>query len=244
MNNFIVYMHKNIINGKAYIGMTSQPEKRWKPYSYKRCPAFNSAIQKYGWENFEHIILADGLSKEEAQKMEVEMIKKYNTRNKEYGYNLAHGGECNMLGYKFTDEQRSRLSEARKGQGKGKHFSPSTEFKTGHGFSKEILEKMSAAKKGKPPWNKGLFGYNAGDKNPMKRPEVVAKHKGANNNRARAVIQYSLNGDLIKVWSYMSAITEVYGWSVSNIYKCCRHKIKSAYGYRWEYVDMTTKGVA
>ena len=57
---YTVYQHKNKINGKIYIGITSKdPEKRWghNGYNYKSSSYFYSAIQKYGWDNFEHNIL-------------------------------------------------------------------------------------------------------------------------------------------------------------------------------------------
>ena len=66
---YTVYQHKNKINGKVYIGITMQePEKRWgvNGRNYKSSPHFYSAIQKYGWDNFEHNILFTNLTKEEA----------------------------------------------------------------------------------------------------------------------------------------------------------------------------------
>ena len=52
---YIVYQHKNKINGKVYIGITMQdPERRWRHgEGYKSSPHFYAAIQKYGWDNFE-----------------------------------------------------------------------------------------------------------------------------------------------------------------------------------------------
>ena len=50
-----IYMHKNKINGKVYIGQTIQddPNKRWKNgHNYKTCTFFAHAIKKYGWNNF------------------------------------------------------------------------------------------------------------------------------------------------------------------------------------------------
>ena len=67
-NKWCVYTHTNKINGKKYVGQTCQiPEKRWKNGNgYKRNPYFYNAIQKYGWDNFEHQILASDLTLEEA----------------------------------------------------------------------------------------------------------------------------------------------------------------------------------
>ena len=48
------------------------------------------AIEKYGWENIEHRILLDGLTKEQAEKAEREFIIAYDSiRN---GYNASIGG--------------------------------------------------------------------------------------------------------------------------------------------------------
>ena len=60
---FTVYMHVSP-NGKRYIGITSQePKLRWAGGSgYSDNKHFKSAIDKYGWNNFEHIIVASGLS--------------------------------------------------------------------------------------------------------------------------------------------------------------------------------------
>ena len=65
---YTVYQHKNKINGKNYFGITSKnPEERWKKgEGYKSSPHFYLAIKKYGWDNFEHNILFEGLTKEEA----------------------------------------------------------------------------------------------------------------------------------------------------------------------------------
>jgi len=54
MNNYTIYIHKNKINGKVYIGQTGQdPKKRWdNGNGYKTCSRFWNAIQKYGWDNF------------------------------------------------------------------------------------------------------------------------------------------------------------------------------------------------
>ena len=82
-------------NGKIYIGQTSYPLNQRSGRNgtgYKTCVCFWNAIQKYGWENFGHVVLMDGLSKEMADIVEKELIKKYQTQNIEFGYNLSNGG--------------------------------------------------------------------------------------------------------------------------------------------------------
>lgn len=91
---YIIYEHINKINGKRYIGQTSQkPEYRWNHgEGYKNSTYFYSAIKKYGWDNFEHNILYVDLTKEEANKKEQELIKKYDLTNRTNGYNSDEGG--------------------------------------------------------------------------------------------------------------------------------------------------------
>ena len=50
---------------------------------------FWNAIQKYGWDNFQHEIIASGLTSEEAGHMEQLLIKELNLANKDYGYNQS-----------------------------------------------------------------------------------------------------------------------------------------------------------
>ena len=59
MNNYAVYVHINKINDKRYVGQTNNIERRWRSngIDYKNSLYFYNAIQKYGWNNFKHIIL-------------------------------------------------------------------------------------------------------------------------------------------------------------------------------------------
>lgn len=66
MKKWIVYVHI-FPNGKLYFGITSkQPNARWEGGSGygDNQPVMKAAIAKYGWENIEHEILFEGLSRE------------------------------------------------------------------------------------------------------------------------------------------------------------------------------------
>ena len=116
-----VYVHVNKINGKIYIGQTKQTlEQRYKN-GYEHCRHFWNAIQKYGWDNFEHIILVDNLSLDMANIIEEELIKKYNATNKDKGYNMKSGG----LNHIPSEETRKLMSKVHKGEkhwNYGKHW--------------------------------------------------------------------------------------------------------------------------
>ena len=106
--SWIVYQHISPSN-KVYVGITKQkPEYRWdNGKGYKRCVKFFNAILKYGWDNFEHKIIAHNLKKEEAILMEKTLIKYYKGLN--LSYNITDGGEGGRLGYHISLSPESRL---------------------------------------------------------------------------------------------------------------------------------------
>ena len=113
MKTYYIYAHINKQNQKIYIGQTCQkPEYRWnKGQGYKNCTYFYKAIKKYGWDNFEHIILENNLSLEEANKKEKYYIQFYNSTNPIYGYNLTFGGNNSI---KFSKTTCKKISERMK----------------------------------------------------------------------------------------------------------------------------------
>lgn len=105
---YCVYKHTNKINNKVYIGQTCQkPEYRWgsKGQNYKSNPYFYSAIIKYGWDNFTHEIIYSNLTAEEANQKEIELIKLYNSTNRNYGYNSEIGGKNKVPNQETKNKQ-------------------------------------------------------------------------------------------------------------------------------------------
>lgn len=153
MENYSVYVHENKINGKKYVGLTKQnPKNRWgtNGINYKKsCPHFWNAIQKYGWDNFTHEVVASGLTKEEAAQMQIDLISKYKTQDKQYGYNVLAGGTAPEL----PEEVRQKMSKAMMGNknGLGKQCSPQKAKKIGDAqrgkkFSEQRKQKLRKPK--------------------------------------------------------------------------------------------------
>ena len=116
---YCVYAHINKTNGKTYIGQTCQkPEYRQNSgKNYKECPYFYNAIEKYGWDGFNHEIIASNLTKEEADNFEKLLIQKLNTMDPNIGYNLRAGGADGV----FSEESRKKMSESHIGQRAGEN---------------------------------------------------------------------------------------------------------------------------
>lgn len=111
MNTYIVYVHINKANGKRYYGITGEnnPNRRWKNgKGYNHNEDFTKDIKLYGWDNFEHIVIAKGLSKAEAKWLEIELIREWDTTNIDKGYNITKGGNIP------TEEARKKMSKSAK----------------------------------------------------------------------------------------------------------------------------------
>ena len=78
---------------KYYVGITSRhPKIRWMNGLGYKTQMFYRAIEKYGWDNIEHKIIASNLNQTEAEELEKEIILYLKSNQPEYGYNIASGG--------------------------------------------------------------------------------------------------------------------------------------------------------
>ena len=123
-NPWCVYKHTTP-SGKIYIGIAKDVKHRWrgKGSGYKGSTRIANAIKKYGWDNIKHEILFSNLTKEEACQKEIELIKKFNSTDPAFGYNLLSGGQCGLhseetkakiqksnMGHSVSENVRKRLS--------------------------------------------------------------------------------------------------------------------------------------
>ena len=236
MNNYCVYCHTTP-SGRKYVGISCDPLKRWNNgKGYCLNYLFYRAIKKYGWDNIKHEILFENLTIEEAQQKEIELITKWKLIDHRYGYNLQTGG-----GGPISSSTRLKMSKARKGNKncKGRILKDSTKEKitvslkeyykshkatfTGRHHKQETIEKLKSR----------VFTEETKQKMRNHHRNV----SGSMNPSARSIAQYSLDGEFIRKYPYATLAAKEFGLDLSSLIKCCKHKVKSCGGYKWEYSD-------
>lgn len=155
-----------------YIGQTINVDRRWQAHkSFAKKPEqtgqyIHRAMAKYGIENFVYEVIACCKTQQDANETEDILISQYDSINK--GYNLVRGGHV-ISGKDHPQYGKKQSAEwkAKKAVSSAWYLNAprSKEIKQkisqslmGHTFTPETLEKMSKAKIGKSPSNKGTKG--------------------------------------------------------------------------------------
>jgi group I intron endonuclease len=114
-----IYKIQNLVNGKVYIGQTTQdPHVRYLHHfgSLRNKTHSNNHLQnsfnKYGENGFKFGILIWANSREELNHLEIHFMDQYDALNSEKGYNLRQGGRDGKLAL----ETRQKMSRAMKGR--------------------------------------------------------------------------------------------------------------------------------
>ena len=221
---YTVYQHKNKINGKIYIGITSQkPEDRWgsQGCNYKSSLHFYSAIQKYGWNNFEHNILFTGLTKKQACLKEQELIKEYDLMNREFGYNSTSGGDIFVM----NEETKQKISQAMMGN----------QNALGHPCSEEKKKKIRDAQKGRKFTEEHKQKLSEAAKN---------RHVPCSEDKKQTLKEKSHKKpvyceELVKVFESVQECGRQLGIPATNISKLCNGRGKTLKGYHLRYYSDT-----
>lgn len=116
-----IYLWKNLINGKVYVGQAQNFYKRMRGYINEtgNHRLIKRAINKYGFDNFDIIVLERDIPYDKLNEREIYWIRYYNSCisfANSWGYNMTEGGD-GSAGLKHTDETRRKLSDIRKNSG-------------------------------------------------------------------------------------------------------------------------------
>ena len=205
-----VYLIRNLVNGKIYIGKSINIYKRILAHIYsltaKRDKEENShfiaAWHKYGKKSFEYIVLEECLIDELSEK-ELFWITQYNSIDSSIGYNKRLDSSSGMIPH---EETRLKLKKALH-----KRFSNPDE-------RKKISDQFKA------------FWKNNPDKKELMKINVkLTKQK------KYKFIQLTEDDIIIKVYNSVEEIIKnnpTYKWQ--NIYSVCNGYKKRIYGYKWK----------
>lgn len=177
-----IYIVTNSINGKQYIGITNNLQKRWNSHKNAngKIPALHKAIKKYGIDLFVFSHIADAFDFECAKTIERLLIFEHNTIAPN-GYNLTSGGDGT---FNPSNELREKLSLSHQ----GKIQSEETRKKRSNTLKMLYAQGMKVPSKGKT-WKMSeetkekIRASKIGKNNPMygkkQSPEIIAKRVAA-----------------------------------------------------------------
>ncbi len=222
-----------------YIGITSQEvQKRWlNGNGYIKCPLFFNAITKYGWSNITHEILLTNLNKDEAEQKEIELIKTHKSNQRKHGYNLANGGNCKG---KHSEETKRKISLKSAGRKQSKE---TIEKRVVRG-EKHYLYGKQMCEKTKEKLREASIGRKVKEETKSKISKTMSGRRQTEEHKLNAakthyvpIYQYNTSGNLIREWESITAACKHINKSHSNIVKCCKGEVKTAYGYIWKYKE-------
>lgn len=157
----IIYLIRNKINGKSYVGQTIRSVKqRWAEHvksaqrSVSRC-GLQAAIRKYGHDKFDVSILQECSSLDELSDAERSWVAKLDTYKN--GYNLTTGGD-QRPGFNRSTKTRKLISDKIR-----------LKYATDHTYKEHVVAAMYGRKqspemiekrrmRGQKNWNFGRFG--------------------------------------------------------------------------------------
>jgi group I intron endonuclease len=163
-----IYMIKNKLNNKCYIGSSINIYNRWKGHikqlkRNKHNKYFQNAWNKYGEENFEFIIIEVVKNLNKLIVKEQYWMDYYKCYNRKFGYNAKPNAK-NMLGFKFSEESKLKMGESKLGN-------KNALGSKGRIYTEEQLKEYSESRKG--------------DKNPMYGTHHTEEWKKENSKRMK-----------------------------------------------------------
>lgn len=229
-----VYKHDSP-SGKVYIGITCQKlNRRWRDgEGYNRNTYFYRAIQKYGWDNFQHNILESNLTEKEANLKEIEYIEKYKSNNPEYGYNIESGGNAS----KMSESSKRKLSKIARNRAieprnisiymMNENCEILREFSSIQEVERELNIKAQHVYDALSKLNNYANGYYWCRKDEYEK--YITKHKVHRDKVFKKVYVFSLNYNLLGEYESISKASKLTGVNKAFIRRVIRHENYSAH---------------
>ena len=214
-----IYIIKNKITGRQYVGSTIDSDTRWRRHrnsldkEIHHSRYLNHAWKKYGAEAFEFLMVEEVIDRRiliEREQWWLDNIDSlYNMNRKAYS----------CLGYKWTSEQLAKRVAAQSGDN---HWSKKKKF------TDEAKKRMSEAQK-----NLYANGYVNPNKGKKLSQEVLDKIK--QNVKKLPIDQFDKQGNYIKTWPSAIEASRSLGKHYNCLIHCLKGNRKHSQGYVWKY---------
>lgn len=236
--NYIVYVHRNPrTNDVFYVGIGSRTDRA--SVKRNRNKYWTNYVKKYGDPIVE--VLHRNLAKEEAVKIEIELIQKFG-RKCDGGklVNITEGGE-GIVGYKHTDEAKSRISIASKRKSL-EHIESTRKRMIENNPTKrdDVRQKIRISKLGKP--RSEDLKRKISENTIFRDPSFIAKQSdrkrrtvGESNKRSKRIRMLTKDGVLVATYVSLAKAASETGGDFRLISAVCLKKRKSHLGHVWEY---------
>jgi len=179
-----IYLSKNLINGKCYVGQTKDFNQRVKGHLLDAEKGkgfkFHAAIRKYGKENFSFEIIEE-CDDEIANEKEKLWIARFDAFTR--GYNMTSGGEF----FEFSNEVIEKIRIANSNLTDEQKYIRGSAFR-GKTLSDDHKQKLREANLGKKPpphseetlqrMSNSMIGKNTGPKSEEHKRKLSLAHKG------------------------------------------------------------------
>ena len=203
-------------SGKSYIGQSVNLADRRREFvrfdQYYAGHRINNARKKYNNESDWEYKVLEYCEPSELNEKEIYYIALYDTYHN--GYNQCIGGST-TLGYKFTDEQKKKLSIALT----GKKQSEETKQKK--------REKLSGV-------NNPFYGkHHDYETRKIMSDKKKGLYDGAKHPRAYPIVQLTLDGEFIKEYGCAKEAANELGINRRGIGRCISGELKQSHGFKW-----------
>ena len=242
-----IYIIKNKINDKVYIGQTKKSiEKRWNEHlknTKTRNQLIYLAMNKYGIENFYIELLEEVPENVSLDEREIYYIKQYNSISPN-GYNMIKGGSnfkddnpmyhkeiAKKVSEKFIGDKnpakrpevRLKISEYAKNHRASEETKKKMSINNCRYWKDKKLPKETCEKISKNHWSRGLYG-------------------GLNHSSKKVVRIDKYTDEILQTYN---SIKEACDWvkenirnnaQASNISRVCHGRQKTAFGFKWKII--------
>ena len=249
MSFVVIYTIKNKVTNQTYVGSAKNYKTRWSNHinQLRRGTHPNIKLQnswkKYGEQNFEFEVIEfveNEILLIEREQYYLDNILGANSNDNTFhqiGFNILRVAGSS-LGFRHTEESKEKI----RGENNGMFGKPNPFFGKNH--SEESKQLMSRKLKGRSSKDRNHFWKKTHSSESIEKMKNSLKKFGSENpifgkaspNR-KIVIQYSVDREFIKEWSYAGEAANSLGINTQNISSCCLGKMKTYKGFIWEYKE-------